>query len=185
MGPVHGFPGPAPPVGVESGDGDAARAAQAGDADAFGRLVERYWCEMVRLARSVAGETEAEDCVQEALISAWHSMPGLLDPGRFRGWLARIVFRRALHAARRKRLRSLLGLVREPAARREPEAEIDLMRLFERLAPRQRAVLHLTVVEGMSDREIGELLAIDAGSVRAHRQRARSRLAALHRKGWR
>lgn len=168
---------------MESGDGDAVRAAQAGDPAAFGRLVERYWCEMVRLARSVAGGTEAEDCVQEALISAWNALPGLYDPGRFRGWLARIVFRRALRAARRQRMRSLFSLVPEPAACREPEAEIDLARLFERLPPRQRAVLQLTIVEEMSDREIGEVLAIDAGSVRAHRRRARNRLATLHKEG--
>lgn len=168
---------------MESGWSDTVRAAQAGDPGAFGRLVERHWCEMVRLARSVVGDAEAEDCVQDALLSAWHALPSLADPERFRGWLARSVFRRALRASRWKRLRSWFGLVPERVVRHEREAEIDLARLMDSLPPRQRAVLHLTIVEEMSDREIGEVLSIDAGSVRAHRRRARQKLSSVYRKG--
>jgi RNA polymerase sigma-70 factor (ECF subfamily) len=49
-------------------------------------------------------------------------------------------------------------------------------RTLRRLAPRQRAVMHLTIVEGMSDAEIGRMLGIDPASVRSHRRRARERL---------
>lgn len=37
--------------------------------------------------------------------------------------------------------------------------------------------MHLTVVEGMTDSEIAPLLGIVPSSVRAHRRRARERLA--------
>jgi RNA polymerase sigma-70 factor (ECF subfamily) len=167
---------------VESGWSETVRAAQAGDPAAFGRLVERYWCEMVRLGRSVAGDSEAEDCVQDALLDAWHALPKLVDPDRFRGWLARSVFRRALRAARWRKVRSLFGLVPDRAVHVDRESEIDLARLLARLPPRQRAVLHLTIVEEMSDAEIGEVLAIGAGSVRAHRRRARESLGAWMKK---
>jgi len=40
-------------------------------------------------------------------------------------------------------------------------------------------VLHLTVVEGMSDTEVAERLSMAASSVRAHRRRARARLKAI------
>jgi RNA polymerase sigma-70 factor (ECF subfamily) len=170
-------------LNVQSGDGETVRAAQAGDSQAFGRLVERYWREMVRLARSVTGDSDAEDCVQDALVSAWSALPQLDDPLRFRPWLARIVFRRALRAARTRRLRAFFGFASERGVVRDADSEIDLLRLLERLPARQRAVLHLTIVEGMSDREIGEALAIDAGSVRAHRRRARQRLAQLLERG--
>lgn len=150
------------------------RSAQAGHPESFERLVERTWCEMVRLARSVIGDAEAEDCVQDALVAAWHALPELEDPARFRGWLARIVFRRALRASRWSRLRTALTLWREPiVGSREPEAEMDAARLLESLPPRQRAVVHLTIVEGMSDSEIGHVLSISPATVRAHRRRAR------------
>ena len=54
-----------------------------------------------------------------------------------------------------------------------------MARLLAALAPRQRAVMHLTVIEGMSDGEIGRSLGITPGSVRAHRRRARQRLHGL------
>ena len=69
--------------------------------------------------------------------------------------------------------------VPEPAVSGNPGAAVDVWRLLERLAPRQRAVLHLTVVEGMTDTEIGEALGIAAGSVRSHRRRARQSIERL------
>ena len=52
----------------------------------------------------------------------------------------------------------------------------EVERILKMLAPRQRAVMHLTVVEGMSDSEIGSVMGIDAASVRSHRRRAKERL---------
>jgi DNA-directed RNA polymerase specialized sigma24 family protein len=40
-------------------------------------------------------------------------------------------------------------------------------------------VLHLTTIEGYTDREIAEILGIASSSVRVHRLRARRRLAEL------
>jgi RNA polymerase sigma factor (sigma-70 family) len=60
----------------------------------------------------------------------------------------------------------------EPA----PDGEILIWQVLRRLAPRQRAVLHLTVVEEMRDSEIGVLLGITPASVRSHRRRGRDRL---------
>lgn len=160
-------------------DGLAAevKRAQAGDTEAFGRVVEDCWNDLVRLARSVVGEAEAEDAVQDGLIAAWDGIRRLQDPARFKPWATRIVFRRCLRRVRWRRLRVALGSLKEPASRPDPESELSLWRLLSGLAPRQRAVLHMTVVEGMSDGEIGEALGLEAGSVRAHRRRAREALA--------
>ena len=59
----------------------------------------------------------------------------------------------------------------------------DLERLLAKLAPRQRAVLHLTVVEGLSDSEIAEILGIAGSSVRVHRLRGRRHLEQLVARG--
>jgi len=164
-------------VSVTAGLAEDVRRAQAGDTESFGRVVEVCWNDLVRLARSVVGESEAEDAVQDALIAAWDGIRGLQDPGRFRPWATRIVFRRCLRRTRWQRLRVALDGLREPATRPDPESELSLRQLLSGLAPRQRAVLHMTVVEGMSDVEIGDALGLEAGSVRAHRRRAREALA--------
>jgi len=155
------------------------RAAAAGDRDAFRAVVELTWDRLVRLARSVIGELEAEDVVQEGLMVAWRKLPHLTNPESFAAWTGRIVFRRCLKRARRRRPGLGLDAVAEPSYHTDPTAGIDAWRLLARLAPRQRAVLHLTAVEGMTDVEIGAVLGITAGSVRAHRRRARDRVAAI------
>lgn len=147
--------------------------AQAGDREAFRRLVEASWDRLVRFARSVVGESDAEDTAQEGLVLAWQRLSDLRHPERFAAWVTRIVFRRCLRRARRERRCRILDLAPEPFVSGNPELSLDIWSLLARLAPRQRAVLHLTAVEGMTDREIAAQLGITAGSVRAHRRRAR------------
>jgi RNA polymerase sigma-70 factor (ECF subfamily) len=150
--------------------------ARAGDRGAFARLVELHWGRLVRFARSIVGEAEAEDAVQEALLAAWRKLPGLADPSRFGWWVGRITYRRCLR--RTGRFRHLLPLEVAPpqAVEPAPDGDILIWQVLRRLAPRQRAVLHLTVVEEMSDSEIGALLGITPASVRSHRRRGRDRL---------
>jgi len=162
------------------------RAACAGDRRAYGRLVEEHWRSLVRLARSVVGDAEAEDVVQDALVHAWKKLRGLRDPERFPAWISRVVTRVCLRRHRGRLLRPTLPLTGMSAtdlpsqeSTGGPGARIDLQRSLAVLAPRQRAVLHWTVVEGMSDSEIAERMGITAASVRSHRRRARQRLAKL------
>ncbi len=157
---------------------ELAVLACGGDAAAYGELVERTWERLVRAARSVVGDGDAEDAVQDALIGGWRRLSSLRDPGAVEAWLLRITLRRCLARARRRRLQPL-DEAPEPAVWTDPAAGVDVERLLASLAPRQRAVMYLTVIEGLSDGEIGALLGLRAGSVRAHRRRARARLRRL------
>lgn len=150
--------------------------ARGGDRAAFAELVEGQWQRWVSLARSVVGEAEAEDLVQDTLIHLWHRLDELRDPGAFSSWVARALMRRALRWRRRWLGWLPLAAAPEPQAPAAGTDGIDAARLLALLAPRQRAVLHLTVVEGLSDSEIGTLLDIAPASVRSHRRRAREAL---------
>ena len=165
-------------MAVETSDAELVGAARQGDERAFGRLVERHWGRLVALARSVGGEVEAEDVVQDSLVAAWRRLGALREDGAFLGWTMRIVFRASLRRARRRALWRPLSRLFEPSDPREdPSAGAGTVdRLLARLAPRQRAVMHLTVVEEMTDREIGAALGIEPASVRSHRRRARGQL---------
>jgi RNA polymerase sigma-70 factor, ECF subfamily len=154
-------------------------SARGGDETAFAGLVELHWECLVRLARSVAGELEAEDVVQEGFIRAWRRLGQLRDPASFKAWMARSVLRVCYARVRRQRLLRPLEWVRERASVDPAHGEAEMESLLSHLPPRQRAVMHLTVVEGMSDSEIGRVLEIDAASVRSHRRRARERLRSL------
>lgn len=155
---------------------DLVPRAAAGDRAAFASLVEAHWQRWVSLARSVAGEAEAEDLVQDTLIHLWPRLGELREASAFAGWVTRALLRRALRWRRRLLGWLPLSAAPEPRTAGPDTAGIDAERLLRQLAPRQRAVLHLTVVEGLSDSEIGRLLDIAPASVRAHRRRAREAL---------
>jgi RNA polymerase sigma-70 factor (ECF subfamily) len=149
---------------------DLVQRARRGERKAFGDLVERYWLDLVALARGIlATDAEAEDLVQESLIHAWQRLGTLRRPESFGAWIRRIVARRCLGRVRRRR--PSMELVDLPANDLDPGAGVDAARLLASLAPRQRAVLYLTWIEGCSDREAGEILGIRASTVRVHRHR--------------
>ncbi len=153
--------------------------ARGGDRGAFARLVEPRWDRLVRRARSVVGEGEAEDAVQDGLVLAWGKLGSLAKPQAFAAWLDRVVLRCCLRRVRRRPLLVPIAEVPEPSHTGNPGAAVDVARALAALAPQQRAVMHLTVVEGMSDGEIATLMGIAAASVRAHRRRAREKLARI------
>lgn len=172
---------------------DDLAAARNGDQAAFGRLIEARWTRLARLARSIVGDLDAEDVTQDACVSCWRHLSQLADSDKFDGWLMRILYRAAVHRAKWQRLRAALllepawmsALGREPYTKtgNAPDSDLLVWQVLCRLPARQRAVLHLTVVEGMSDSEIAGALGIRAGSVRAHRRRARQRVESWWQKG--
>jgi RNA polymerase sigma-70 factor (ECF subfamily) len=166
-------------------DADVA-AARSGDQRAFGHLIEARWNRLVRLARSIVGDVDAEDVAQEACLACWRKLSQLADPARFDSWLMRSVFRCAVRRARWQRLRNALMRTSNFGLRTSddalnPSSDVFVWQVLSRLPPRQRAVVHLTVIEGMTDSEIAHALGIRAGSVRAHRRRARETIQLLVR----
>ena len=74
--------------------------AQAGDGDAFRELTDPYRRELqVHCYRILGSAQDAEDVLQEALLSAWRSM-GSFDGGSLRAWLYRIATNRCLNHLR-------------------------------------------------------------------------------------
>lgn len=156
--------------------------ARAGDEVAFGRLVSATWPHLVALARTaLAGHChDAEDVVQEAFCQAWKALPELRSAGAFLVWIRRITLREAGRWHRRYRPR----VVEESSLLQAPnQVDGDVAKALARLSKRQRAVLFLGEIEGVSDAEISETLGIRPATVRVHRQRARERLRRLLNEG--
>ncbi|MFD1721320.1 RNA polymerase sigma factor [Amnibacterium endophyticum] len=88
----------------EAGDALLADRAADGDARAFAVLVRRHSGMLRAYARRVLGSNAAsDDVVQEALITAWRQLPELRDRAAVRGWLIRIVGRKAIDVLRAQR----------------------------------------------------------------------------------
>ncbi len=178
---VHVSAGRSTLLTVDADEQILVRRAQASDLDAFAILVERHWKRLVGFARSVVGDMDAEDCVQDALVAAWRKLGNLNAPEAFLAWLLRIVARKCVRRAQRGARFVPFDANSHKGGSGEAEnpASVDVELMLSLLAPRQRAVMHLTVIEGMTDSEIGAALRISAASVRSHRRRARTALAKL------
>ncbi|TMR94466.1 sigma-70 family RNA polymerase sigma factor [Nonomuraea basaltis] len=75
--------------------------AQAGDRDAFAALVEPHRGELqVHCYRMLGSLQDAEDALQDALLSAWVGLGGFEGRSSIRTWLYRIVTNRCLNVLR-------------------------------------------------------------------------------------
>jgi RNA polymerase sigma-70 factor (ECF subfamily) len=173
-------------------DGVLIRRAQAGDAEAFGRLVERYMRRAYYSALSLVGSREdALDISQEAFVRAFRARR-TIDPERpFYAWLYQILRRLCFNFLRdrRTRARHLEAAgpwLAEDAASRIPDPERALVReedrrrvgaAIEQLPAREREVLALKEFEGLTYREIASLVGIPIGTVMSRLYSARQRLA--------
>ena len=80
--------------------------AQAGDGDAFAQLVEPYRRELqVHCYRFLGSVQDAEDALQDTLLSAWQGLAGFEGRASVRTWLYRVATSRCLDALRSARRR--------------------------------------------------------------------------------
>jgi RNA polymerase sigma-70 factor (ECF subfamily) len=80
--------------------------AKAGDGEAFARLVEPYQRELqVYCYRFLGSVTDAEDALQDTLLSAWQGLAGFEGRASLRTWLYRVASSRCLDALRQARRR--------------------------------------------------------------------------------
>ena len=125
----------------------------------------------------------AEEIVQETCLRAWKSRRELRNPGASRAWMFQIaanVWRDQLRRARPPAAPTTLRDGHEPTHVRSPERivsereEIErIIRAMDALPARQRQVLFLFSVEGLSQTEIAEVLGISPEAAKASLSLAR------------
>jgi RNA polymerase sigma-70 factor, ECF subfamily len=85
---------------------DLLARAQAGDGEAFGRLVDPYRRELqVYCYRFLGSVADAEDALQDTLLSAWQGLARFEGRASIRTWLYRVATSRCLDALRSARRR--------------------------------------------------------------------------------
>ncbi len=164
-------------------------ATKSGDARAYGELVRAHQEIALRVAYLfVRDRAEAEDTVQEAFVKAFRAL-GRVDPDRpFRPWLLAIVRNEARNRIRRQGRQKALetrlaGEVASGDSARSPESlavEAEMYRgilgAVDRLPERQRQVIGLRYLVGLTEAETAATLRVPLGTVKSRTKRALKRL---------
>jgi RNA polymerase sigma-70 factor, ECF subfamily len=186
-------PAPAPRIAVPSDDAELVRRALARDDTAFRIIMERHNRRLYRIARGILrNDTEAEDVVQEAYVSAFTHLDGFRGDSSLATWLSRITMNEALGRLRRERLavdldtfeaqRTEAQIIQFPQTVTfdDPErtmAQREILQLVERATDNLpeifRIVFITRVIEGMSVEETADLLGLRPETVKTRLHRAR------------
>jgi RNA polymerase sigma-70 factor (ECF subfamily) len=174
-------PGPA----TEVPDGWLAASAASGDGEAFDELVRRHQPRLLKLAGRFFRRPEVvEEVVQEAFLKAYTSLDGFRGERPFGHWLTRITVNASYDQLRRQRARpetaldeaSVLDLLASPDGSESELARITAEQLLTRLAPEERLVLTLTVLEELPVRDVARLTGWSIPNVKVRAFRARRKL---------
>jgi RNA polymerase sigma-70 factor (ECF subfamily) len=173
---------------------------RSGDEDAFVALVERYQQPLLRLARSmVPNLAVAEEAVQDTWMAVVRGIERFEGRSSFKTWLFRILVNRARSAGSREHRNAPIEAVHTVDPARfgaqgqwahpvEPWVDETVNRLdaatlvpslkaaLDGLPDRQRQVVILRDVEGLSGAEACAVLGISAGNQRIMLHRGRARL---------
>lgn len=163
-----------------------AEKASGGDERSFQEIYDAIAGKMYSLCLRYAGNADdANDWFQEGFVKLYRHLPSFRADGSFEGWARRIFVSTCLDGIK-KRSRLMPFLPED--AEDPPSVDLsgygklsngDLMGIIRQLPPGYRTVVNLSLVEGYSHKEIGEILNISEEGSRSQLHRARAMLQKL------
>jgi RNA polymerase sigma-70 factor (ECF subfamily) len=176
-------------------DWDVLARVAAGEGDAFVHLMEHHQDRLLCLCERMLGDVEeARDATQEVFLKVYQKAGAARPQGQVYTWLYRIAVNHCLNKLRRRKLVRFLRWENPaedsdaapfdpPDAAPDPAAALDARlrwqstrRAIAALPDNQRAVLVLARFEGLSYKQIAEVLEISEGAVESRLFRAMRRI---------
>lgn len=172
---------------------ELVQRAQKGDEDAFAQLMRENETRIYNLTLRMTGnEQDALDLAQEAFFNAWRGLKFFKGDSTFSTWVYRLASNACIDHLRRKKRRQDISapmpVVDEeddrppdiPDERYAPEQVLERKQLrqavsegLNRLSDEHRQVLIMRELDGLSYQEIGQVLGLEAGTVKSRIARAR------------
>jgi RNA polymerase sigma-70 factor (ECF subfamily) len=159
-------------------------AARRGDMQAFEQLYRLHSAKVLGLCLRMTRQRElAEDCVQQAFVSAWRNLRTFEGRSAFSSWLHRIAVNEVISLMRGRKpwLEAQIdeAVEHSPDLRRENTADgdvSDVERALATLPEGARYVVVLQSIYGYSHEEVADMLGIAVGTCKAQLHRARGLL---------
>lgn len=161
--------------------------AQAGDRNAFGKLVEQFeQTVFATVFRRLRNHAEAVEVTQDVFIQAMRKLPQLREPARFAGWLRRIAVRMSINRAVRRpnessRSPEMFGSMTDDtetplADLMKSEEAVQVRGGLEKLRELDRQTLIAFYFEGQSLKQMSDQFDSPIGTIKRRLHTARNRL---------
>lgn len=164
-----------------------------GDRNAFGEFYEQLLDRVFRyVVYRVGNQQDAEDLVEEVFVKAWEALHrSRTVPDNPEAWIYRIAHNAVIdyHRTRKSHasidaLPSLTDRMRTPEEQAVAAGEVEqLAQALRKLPPIYQQVLVCRFIQGMSHREVAEVLGTNENHVRVLQHRALKRLRAVFAEG--
>jgi RNA polymerase sigma-70 factor (ECF subfamily) len=184
-------------VGAQLNEEKLIRAGQRGDQQAMETLFRRYQRPLFQTALRVLGNNEdAEDALQDGMLSAYRNLKRFEGRSQFSTWLTRIVINAALMRRRSAKARPAISLDETPREDELPASErfaddgpnpeqvfasTEIREMIsenlDELSPLLRTAFVLREVQGYSTGEAAKKLGVTENTLKARLWRARHQLA--------
>ena len=180
-------------------DADIVRRIVEGDVNAFEYLLTRYKDHVLRIVKRHMPYQEVEETAQEVFIRAYQSLPKYKAKGSFKQWLSTIAvsscydYWRKAYRSREVPMSSLterhqdwLEEVMSDESNQsfhEKSSQQEAIEILDwalgKLSAKDRMVMELVYLEGLSGKEAADLLGWSVGNVKIRSFRSRKKLEKL------
>ena len=176
---------------MELSDSELVKQCQAGEMGAFQELVARYHQKVYMVSLGLLRNREdAMEVAQEAFFRAYRKINSFKGGSSFYTWIYRIAVNISIDTQRRQKrnpleLRESMdgAMEAQNEVARDPFADVQDRELREKLTqaineltPEHKAVIVLRTIEGMSYKDIGDILGCSEGTVMSRLHYARKKL---------
>jgi RNA polymerase sigma-70 factor (ECF subfamily) len=164
------------------------KECMAGNCQSFERLVRRYQHRAVSVAYQMLGDWEdAREAAQDAFVKVYQALHTFDVSKKFSTWMYRILINTCIDYRRRREVvTETLGITPLSLFARDdhtPDQDVEasehrviLARALNRLSPKHRAVITLRDLQGLSSREVSDIMECSEATVRVHLFNARRQL---------
>lgn len=173
------------------------KSASEGDDNAFSEIVKIFEKPIYNMAmQTLRHREDALDLSQDVFLKLWHSLPSFRGECSVASFVMKIAKNTILDRLRQKGSRQTFSLSRDsddgeneeydipdtdidsnPAAAYERQEQIKAVRqAISELSDEHREMILMRDIQGLSYEEIGEILELEAGTVKSRLFRARSAL---------